>query len=67
MLGAMLFFLGSITYLLSAIIWYSVPFEYPLSDGSYVMEIAAAIMFILNSAALFANHAVFRWLKKVSK
>lgn len=65
MLGAMLFFLASITYLLSAIIWHLVPMEPPFDSGSTVMEMAAAIMFILNSAALFVNHAVFRYLKKV--
>lgn len=67
MLGASLFCLGSITYLLSAIIWYNVPFEGPLANGSFVMEIAAAVMFILNSAALFVSHAVSRYLKKVTK
>jgi hypothetical protein len=65
MLGAILFFAASITYLLSAIIWHQVEFEPPFNSGSFVMEISAAVLFILNSAALFVNHAVFRYLKKV--
>lgn len=67
MMGAIFFFLGSILYLFSAIIWYNVEFDGPLSNGYFVVEIIAAVLFILNSAVLFVNHGVMRWLKKVRK
>ncbi len=65
MMGAIFFFLGSIIYLLSALIWYNALLEEPHSLGYTWMEVAAALMFILNSACLFVNHGVMRWLKKV--
>jgi hypothetical protein len=65
MMGAIFFFLGSVFYLLSALIWYNVSFEEPLASGYTWVEVTAALMFILNSACLFVNHGVMRWLKKV--